>query len=327
MLLEGLPLPTRTVRFFLFAALLCAGLVSFQPPARAVSGNPFAGASLFVDPYSNARKTADSWRTSRPADAVLMEKIARHSTADWFGDWNANVADDVRARSTQIRGAGALPVFVAYNIPMRDLNWYSAGGATPEGYRKWIRDFARGLGDGPAVVILEPDALGHLDAMSPRQRSERLALLRDAVDVLAKPGVNVYVDAGNPNWMTPQEAAKRLQAVGLEKVRGFAINTSNFVDTKQNIIYGRNVSQLLGGKPFVIDTSRNGQGTDPGGEIINPPGRGLGEAPTSGTGDAVVDAFLWIKRPGESDGNRDGAPPAGSWYADYALGLCKLAIF
>lgn len=319
---------TRVLRSFALAALVCAALVSFQPPASALSANPFSGAALFVDPYSNAKKTADSWRASRPADALLMDKIARHASADWFGDWNANVADDVRNRSTQIRNAGALPVFVAYNIPMRDLNWYSAGGASPEGYRKWIREFARGLGDGQAVVILEPDALGHLDAMTPRQRAERVTLLRDAIGVLAtKPAVSVYVDAGNPNWLTPQEAAKRLTQLGMDKVRGFALNTSNFVDTKQNIIYGRNVSQLLGGKPFVIDTSRNGQGTDPGGEIINPPGRGLGEAPSVGTGDAVVDAFLWIKRPGESDGNRDGAPPAGSWYADYALGLCKLAIF
>ncbi|WP_308208151.1 glycoside hydrolase family 6 protein [Actinomadura madurae] len=61
---------------------------------------------------------------------------------------------------------------------------------------------------------------------------------------------------------------------------------------------------------FVLDTSRNGQGpwTPPADEYTdpqvwcNPPGRGLGARPSTRTGDPLVDAFLWIKRPGESDG-------------------------
>ena len=54
----------------------------------------------------------------------------------------------------------------------------------------------------------------------------------------------------------------------------------------------------------------------------NPPGRALGETPTTKTGNPRVDAYLWVKRPGESDGACGrGAPAAGQWWPQYALEL------
>jgi endoglucanase len=75
---------------------------------------------------------------------------------------------------------------------------------------------------------------------------------------------------------------------------------------------------------FVIDTSRNGKGPK-GTRWCNPPGRGLGAPPTTETGNPLVDAFLWIKTPGESDGECNGAPKAGQWWPRYALGLARRA--
>ncbi len=97
----------------------------------------------------------------------------------------------------------------------------------------------------------------------------------------------------------------------------------------------------------VIDTSRNGQGPwtptasypDPQ-TWCNPPGRGLGLRPTANTGQPLVDAYLWIKTPGQSDGqcNRGVAgsttdpawggivdPAAGAWFPQQALQLVHLA--
>jgi endoglucanase len=88
--------------------------------------------------------------------------------------------------------------------------------------------------------------------------------------------------------------------------------------------------------PFVIDTSRNGQGPLDAGayasapysqpdEVIaalgagnwcNPAGAGLGPRPTAHTGIALVDAYLWIKIPGESDGSCNSAGGARAW--DYS---------
>jgi len=77
----------------------------------------------------------------------------------------------------------------------------------------------------------------------------------------------------------------------------------------------------------VIDTSRNGKGPD-GGAWCNPPGRGLGSKPGSVTGNPLVHAFLWVKRPGESDGSSadcNGGPGAGQWFQSYAVELCQNA--
>jgi endoglucanase len=99
-------------------------------------------------------------------------------------------------------------------------------------------------------------------------------------------------------------------------------------------------------KHFVIDTSRNGLGpwspplaayTDPQ-AWCNPPARGLGDRPTTNTGNELLDAKLWIKVPGESDGSctRGTAgpadpergmidPPAGGWFKEQAAELVTLA--
>src|SRR6267142_2855805 len=46
---------------------------------------------------SNTGKTADAWRTSRPADADQMDKIASQPVARWFGNWNSDILGDVAA--------------------------------------------------------------------------------------------------------------------------------------------------------------------------------------------------------------------------------------
>lgn len=39
----------------------------------------------------------------------------------------------------------------------------------------------------------------------------------------------------------------------------------------------------------------------------------------------LIAAYLWIKRPGESDGTCKGGPKAGTWWPEYALGLARSA--
>jgi endoglucanase len=98
---------------------------------------------------------------------------------------------------------------------------------------------------------------------------------------------------------------------------------------------------------FVIDSSRNGQGpwTPPAGvysdpqDWCNPPGRGIGRPPTADTGTPLLDAYLWVKVPGESDGSctRGTAgpvdpewgvvdPAAGVWWPDQVHQLAVLAV-
>jgi endoglucanase len=88
----------------------------------------------------------------------------------------------------------------------------------------------------------------------------------------------------------------------------------------------------------VVDTSRNGRGPDSmqqyasapydqpasvistlaAGNWCNPPGSGLGLRPTASTGVPLLDAYLWVKTPGQSDGQCDSAGGARAWdYTDY----------
>ena len=59
----------------------------------------------------------------------------------------------------------------------------------------------------------------------------------------------------------------------------------------------------------------------------NPPGRALGSPPTTQTADPSCDAYLWLKKPGESDGSCNGGPKAGLWYNERALELSRNAKF
>lgn len=300
-----------------------------EPPPIPVSGNPIAGATFWIDPNSNARKTADSWRASRPADAAQMDKIAVGSQAQWFGGWSGDIFTAVTNAVNTITGAGAVPVFVAYNIPQRDCGGLSGGGgATADAYKTWISAFARGLTGKRAVVILEPDALTQMDCLSATDQATRVGLIQYAISVLktASAGVAVYLDGGHSAWKSASDQAARLTRASVAAADGFALNVSNFQYTSNSIAYGKAISALIGGKHFVIDTSRNGLGPTADNQWCNPAGRALGPGSSTATADPLVDAYLWIKAPGESDGACNGAPAAGAWWSDYALGLAQRAL-
>ena len=296
-----------------------------QTPAPPATTSPLAGASFWVDPYSNAKTTATAWRTSRGADALQMDKIATAGMAKWIGNWNSNVLADVDAATTTMTATGAMPVFVAYNIPQRDCGGFSGSNTTTaQAYRDWVVAFANGIGGRRAAVVLEPDALAMMDCLSVADQQLRLDLLKFAVQTFAAKGsIAVYLDAGHPRWKSASTMSARLINAGIALAQGFSLNVSNFYLTSENITYGVQVSALVGGKHFVIDTGRNGVGPSSDAQWCNPADRALGLRPTTATGNALVDAYLWIKTPGESDGACNGAPGAGTWMPEYALGLAQ----
>ena len=279
---------------------------------------------LYVDKDSQAetaRRAAVS--AGRTSEAKKLKVISSTAQAKWFGTWNptSTVRKDVRTYTRKASKAKAVPQLVLYAIPDRDCGGYSSGGFDATTYKRWVREVSAGLRGSKAIVVLEPDALG-LDCAG----ATRATLLRYAVGKLSAAGALVYIDAGHSNWRTPADMAKRLKAAGVAKARGFATNVSNFQSTKDERAYAAKVSKALGkrgvkakNRHYVIDTSRNGRATA-GAQWCNPPGQGLGVKPRW-VGAKKLDAYLWIKRPGESDGSCNGGPAAGSWWTEYALGL------
>ncbi|MFI6459658.1 glycoside hydrolase family 6 protein [Streptomyces sp. NPDC050538] len=295
--------------------------------AGARSKGPAGDMTFWVDPASPAAEQIQMWeREGRKQDAALLKRIADQPTALWPAG-EIDPAPVIKAATAAARQEGRTALFVAYDIPHRDCGQHSAGGAADaDAYRAWIGKFAEALGDAKAVVVLEPDAVAHMvDGCTPGEyQGEREQLLSEAVVRLKQQsGTKVYLDAGNPSWIQdPWKLVEPLKRAGVEEADGFSLNVSNFQTDAVTKKYGVQLSRDLGGKHFVVDTSRNGNGPLDG-AWCNPPGRGLGTRPTTDTGEQALDAYLWIKRPGASDGTCEGGPDAGQWWPEYALELAR----
>lgn len=319
------------------AALLVAGCFGGdggdkenQGSGARISQQPKRSDPFWVNPEGNAAEQVAAYeKAGKGEDAEQIRKIAEQPTGEWIGPENPE--QEAKGFTEAAEAADRDAILVLYNIPHRDCGQYSSGGAADgNAYRAWIDGVAKGIGDRSATVVLEPDAVLHLvDGCTASEfHEERYDLLKGAIEKLkALKNTKVYLDAGNAGWGHPDQIFEPLKWAGVDQADGFSVNVSNFYTTEDSVKYGKELSAKVGNKPFVIDTSRNGNGPYAGDKAderwCNPPGRALGEAPTTETVDDLVDAYLWVKRPGESDGECKGGPKAGEWWPEYALKLAE----
>lgn len=274
--------------------------------------------ALFLDVDTQAY---GAWQAANGNDKTLLAKIALTPAARWIGNWvDPQISkEEMRTLTQAAHNAGQKATAVIYAIPGRDCGHYSGGGVSTSEYAGWIDTVAQGIVGNP-IIILEPDALSQLGDCA--GQGDRVGFLKYAAQKLTQAGAEVYIDAGHSGWNTAAVTAQRLNQVGFEYAVGFALNVSNYQTTSASQMYGDQVSALTGGKKFIIDTSRNGNGSN--GEWCNPSGRALGEKPvlhSSGN----LRGLLWVKLPGESDGNCNGGPSAGAWWQAGALELARNA--
>jgi endoglucanase len=251
-----------------------------------IGRQPTGGDPYWVNPDGNAaRQVAAYTKDGNDKNADLIRKIARQPVGEWIGPDNPEA--ETKGFTEAAAKAGREALLVLYNIPHRDCDQFSKGGAADgNAYRAWLEKVAQGIGDRRATVILEPDAVLHLvDGCTPQEfHEERYDLLKGAVQRLKQlPDTRVYMDAGNAGWHTPDALFQPIRRAGIADADGFAVNVSNFQTTAASTDFGKQLSAKVGGKPFVIDTSRNGNGPYDGGDPkenwCNPPGRALGEPP------------------------------------------------
>ncbi|KAH8599379.1 1,4-beta-D-glucan cellobiohydrolase C [Bisporella sp. PMI_857] len=219
------------------------------------------------------------------------------------------------------------------------------------------------------ILVIEPDSLANLVtnmnvAKCANAASTYKTLTEYAISTLNLPNVSQYLDAGHGGWLGwPANIGPAATMFGEiyknagspANVRGLATNVANYnawtiatcpsytspntnCDEKK---YINSLAPLLTavGFPahFIIDTGRNGvQPTAQlaQGDWCNVIGTGFGVRPSTNTGDALADAFVWVKPGGESDGTSDTsatrydahcgyadalkpAPEAGTWFQAY----------
>ncbi len=294
--------------------------VTTTPTMTSPTSKRFSGKTLYLHP-NTATIQKQIFDTNKDfARSELISVISRQPQAIWLtrgNDLDIQLVKDVLAKTTTT----SVPVFVIYAIPNRDCNSYSQGGLGNEKmYLDWIKKLSENLGTKQSIIIFEPDALPQISCLSSNDQTARLALVKESLRVLgSKTVTSVYLDIGNPFWLSSTVAIERLKQAGIQYVRGFSLNVSNYFTTSDNIAYGEQISAKLNSIPYVIDTSRNGKGPTASKEWCNPAGRALGNVPQFVTTHPRVDAYLWIKHPGESDGTCNGGPRAGAWWLEQAL--------
>jgi endoglucanase len=178
-----------------------------------------------------------------------------------------------------------------------------------------VNAFKDAVGNFPALIFVEEDAIDTICWRRPAAVSEREAQLKYEIDQLSQlPHALLYVEGGTSDANSPAEAARVLNASDAYKIRGFFTNDTHFNWAYKEIKYGNQVSALAHGLHFVVDTRGDGNGpllnshpvTQGIEQLCNPPGRGLGPKPGASDGQSYgmysphLDGFVWVTTPGES---------------------------
>lgn len=230
--------------------------------------------------------------------------------------------------------------------------------------------------DQRVAVVLEPDSLPNMATnMDVPKCADSADLYKRsvayAISKLSMPNVFIYVDAAHAGWLGWPANLEAITGIfgevldmagGPERIRGFATNVSNYnaLDGQwgwklessnpcpNEYCYVEKLDEALRtagitGKGYLIDTSRNGvaETRTRWGHWCNIKGAGLGARPAVAPR-PLLDAYFWIKPPGDSDGVSDPAAPrfddfcasadsaarapqAGHWFASYFVGLVENA--
>ena len=357
------------------------------PPAPA-GVNPFAGARLYVNP--DYVKAVQGLEATHANEATLLKRMESLPTAIWLS-WIADTKEVPRFLDDalqQQKGGGqpVVPLFVVYDLPGRDCAAESSAGelnpdaAGEAGYQHAFIDVIaaafRAHPDQRIAVVLEPDSLSNLvtNLERPRCKTAEGIYKRGiayAISKLSLPNVYLYLEAAHAGWLGFPKNIDRAAALyknvltmagGPERVRGFALNVSNYdpaVDpaktprdrtsaASDETGYAADLTKALArvgvtGKGFVIDTGRDGRAyiRSIASSWCNVKGAGLGERPRAAPS-PLIDAYLYVKVPGESDGTSDpnaprfdqtcasddatpGAPQAGKMFDAYLIDLLKNA--
>ena len=321
--------------------------------ASAIATMLGAGAGGYPDSYSWARFRNDlgqgafrrrlQGRPSLRYDVKLLEKIAKEPEEQRFSLYSGGGGPGAVFRqvrkifcATLTADPGSIPIITTYFL-------YQAGYCESTGqilanrprFERQIDEMAAGIDRRPAVMLLEIDAIGSSYCMA---RSGALpyweADIRYEIDKLAAlPHTVVYIEGGYSDANGPGYTASVLNAIGIQKIRGFFTNDTHNMWTINEIRWGDRVSQLAHGAHFIVNTATNGRGpllthnpTTQGVEVLcNAPGRGIGPRPTTSTGFDHVDAFLWTGPPGNSSGSCHGGTPPGTFWLARAIGLASRA--
>ncbi|CAK4174728.1 unnamed protein product [Aphanomyces euteiches] len=269
-----------------------------------------------VEPYSYVTAA-----TQYPELKNAIQALSANPIATWYTDRGSNQVAQILSAC-----GNSVPTIVVYGLPNKDCGegGFSNGGdnTNTQQYTAWIQTLVSLVGNKEVIYILEPDAVGLTSTGGCGVTNGYQNNLKVALGLLStNPNAHIYVDVAS--WATQSAAVSILADLKKAgRLQGIAINTSNYRATSELTALCNTYSSATGGLHCVFDTSRNFNGASSN-EWCNARFGGVGVPPTSNTGNPLVDYYLWIKPPGESDGQCTGqsadamiGPAAGTFFYD-----------
>ncbi|GMG17018.1 unnamed protein product [Phytophthora fragariaefolia] len=284
--------------------------------------------------------------TTYPGLKDKIELIAKQQVAQWYTDRVPDIP--ALAKSVVLPVCSDAnqdtipPTVVVYGLPQKDCaHGFSTAGSNTnnDAYRAFLQQLADAAGNQEIVYVLEPDAIGLLadgGCGSAKGYAENLVV---AMDILSQnPNAEMYLDVGYWTLSDDDQAAavaKIVHAVDPTcKCKGISLNTSNY---RSNVKMATTCERFIkaSGRPYkcIVDTSRNFV-SPLSDEWCNANWAGIGELPTANTGSEYVNRYVWVKPPGESDGECTGqsdrslpGPDASVFFPEHFIQLWNNGVF
>ena len=254
-------------------------------------------------------------RRGRREDAAKVLLLAETPQFKWFGMWEQPVVGKLQGMFEQ--AGDAVPLLAVFGdehegcgspATTRAAGWRRTR-ATSAGSTRW----RAASGSNEVVIAFEPDSLGLIECLAPSLRAPRLRALAYGVKALSKlPNATVYVEAGAPDWQDVPTMARKLRAVGVSRVRGFMLNATHHVTTAKNISVRRQA--LARGRRQALHHQHLAQRQRPAvpqrpHDLVQPAERGRRRRCRPRTpAHPKADAYMWVERPGFSNGACNGGP-------------------
>ncbi|KAG1712436.1 hypothetical protein DVH05_000184 [Phytophthora capsici] len=321
----------RTSRYL---TLLLAALSLSTSSAASASCQSVLGGS-----YSAAAATYPNFKNQ-------IELIAKQQVAQWYTDRVSDV--DSLAKSVVLpfcndaRQEANTPVIVVYGLPQKDCaHGFSTAGSNTNAadYRAFLQKLSDAAENRQVVYILEPDAVGLLADGACGNNNNYAANLGVAMDILSQnANAEMYLDVGYWTLESDEDAAAVAKIVNTVdpqcKCKGISLNTSNYRSNAEMATACERFVKATGKKyKCIVDTSRN-YVAPASNEWCNANWAGIGELPSANTGSSLISRYVWLKPPGESDGQCSGqsdkalrGPNAGDFYPDHFVQLWDNGVF
>jgi len=222
-----------------------------------------------------------AWQHATGTTKTYLGRIATQPTAMWFTAKNSDPAKRPTAIGDYIhrlqRGdPNSLVQFALFGIFSvqggESHRTRALTAAQTAAYRRWIVGVSRQVAASRVAIIMEPDQALLFNRPGKPKRlwtggsAARMALVAWATKYLHdhNPRAAVYLDAGDADWLSPDQAAYLLEHTGVRYARGFALGATHYSATADDVAHGAAIIQALAeeqitGTRFVIDTADNGR--------------------------------------------------------------------